>query len=492
MKHCLTLVAALVVLVAGSAWAQPTEPAPKVPTGAEALLPAELRTLPELQLGEVIRKALEFSPMLKSQQAVLEQVKTNTTRAWAMLLPTLDVTGSYTLTDQEIKINFMSDTLVDVVKLAMANCGSWDTASMGPVPALCSADLSALSGSPTVMQQRHNFDAAVTVSLPILNLRTWPNLANVYTAIELSELQKQFSEEQLVFSIVQVYYGVAMAQESIRLMTDVLANAMHHMDQTEVRAKNGVALENERIRAAMGVVQARSALDQAVLAWKLSRESLALLIGMQSGDFRVSSKFETPWDSVGAAAEDLASRRDIQMIKKAEVMADRGLDDAWAKFAPVIMGVWRWSISNNKGFAGTYDQWRAMITLQWSIFDGGTRLADVDERRARLRELRFNQEQALIQARVELAKARSEVDQAQLAITAGEENAVLAEKNLRLVEKQYELGASPQSSVLDAEMQYSQARIAVITSRLRLAVAKITLAKVAGKLYEPADFGQMQ
>jgi outer membrane protein TolC len=478
MRHATII---LLAFLAAAAVSVPTR-AEDAAAGTPDTLPPELRQLRPMELSEVVRKALEYSPTLKAQGAIVEQVSTNTKRAWAMLLPSLDVTGTYTLTDQEIKLDFMGQTFGDLFRLAMVNCGTWDTASMGPAPALCATDPSQMASDPIVIQKRHNFAASAQVAISLINLRTWPNLANVDTAIELTELQEKFTEEQLVFAVVQLYYGIATAQEAIKLMNDNVATAMRHMDLAEVRRKNGVALENERIRAAMGVVQARAALDQAVVAWKLARESLALLIGLPDAQFRAADTFATPWDEVPAAEDDVDGRRDIQMLGKARLMGERNVDDAWARFAPVVMGIWRWDISNNKGFAGNYDQWRAMVTLSWSIFDGGYRFADLDERRARLRELGYNLEQARIQARTEIARAQAEIEAAGLAIQSGEEMARLAEDNLRIVQQQYGLGAAPQTAVLDAEMAHTQARTGLITSRLRLAMAHVSMVKAAGKL----------
>lgn len=485
----------------GGALAQPQPATANMGTGALAAngvslpgVPADVEEFsgyPELGLAQAILKAVEYSPQLQAQAAVVEQVKTNTTRAWAMLLPTLDVSGSYTLTDQEIKLD-MGSGFADLFRLVAMNCGLWDEATMGPAPTLCQTPVEPATGSGStsssserVIQQRHNWDASVTAAISLLNLRTWPNLANVYTAIELTELQKRFSEEQVVYAVVQMYYGIATAQESVRLTKETLLNALHHMDLVEIRFKNGVALQNERVRQAIVVIQARNTLDQALLGLALARQSLGLMLGLSDVHFRVAEGFQTPWDALAERRdleESLGERKDIQMLEKTTLMADRNVDDAIVRFFPVIQGIWKWSISSNKGFGESYDNWRAMITLSWNIFDGGYRFADLDERKAKLREMKFNREQALVAARTEVAKAKAEVESATMAMAAGESMVHLAEENLRIVEKQYQLGAAPQTTVTDAELQFTQARIQVVTAKLRMALARVALVKAAGKL----------
>ncbi len=458
---------------------------------APSPLPSEFRDFPVLTLQEAVKQGLIFSPQLQGGNERVEQVKTNITRAYALLLPFISAGAQYTLADKEIKLDIGS-SFADLYKLAAMNCGAWDTATMGPLPSLCQIPVvpvdstSQDSGSSaTVIQKRNNWDANINVGISILNLRTWPQLFNVYTGVDLAKLQQEYSKELLTFTIIQTYFGIATAQEAVRLAKENLANTMHHMDLTEVRLKNGVALENERVRATISVIQARSNLDQALESLRLSRTALALLIGLEDREFRVEPNpqiaGEEPY-SGQVNLNDLARRKDVLMLDKMEVMADREVTDVWMQWAPTISAVWNWSYTSNTGFAGQNTAWRAIVSLEWAIFNGGMRFAEMDEKRSKVREIRFNRQQALIQAQVEVESARSEISKAQTALSAGEEMVELALKNLSLVENQYKQGAAEQSVVLDAELAFNSARIQVLQGQLRLNLARISLIKALGKL----------
>jgi outer membrane protein TolC len=455
-----------------------------------AVLPgteAEFEGLPVLSLREAVARGLEYSPQLRASQEVVNQVRTNIKRAYALLLPFVTASGTYTLADKEIKLDF-GDSFGDLFRLVAMNCSGWNTGTMGPLPTLCqngsgTGSSNGQSSGPTVIQQRHNYDFGVSAGVSLLNLRTWPQLYNVYTGVELARLQHDFSRDLLAYAVTQTYFGVAAAQEAVRLTRENLGNAMRHMDLTEIRFTNGVALQNERVRSAMAVLQARNNLDQALAALDGTRTALALLVGREDSAFQVEEQPNLPWETPASSPvrlEDHAGRKDLLMLDKMLVMANRQVTDVWAQFAPTITGVWNWSYSSVTGFGGEHTQWRAIVSLNWSLFSGGMRLADLDESKARVREIRFNRDQAALQARMEVAAALTEEVKARRNLKAGEELVELAKENLALVERQYELGVASQATVVDAETMFNTSRIQVLQGRLVLVLAQMALSRAQG------------
>lgn len=444
-------------------------------------------SLPTLTLMEAVRLGMEYSPQLKASMEVVNQAKANIKKAYALLLPFLDLNGQYSLADKEIKVNFGSFS--ELYALAALNCGDWDVASMGALPTLCqpadpAAETSSSSSSATVIQQRHNWDFSVSAGVSLLNLRTWPQIFNVYTGVELARLQHEYNKDVLAFAIAQTYFGVSASQEAVRLARENLANSMRHMDMTEIRFKNGVALQNERVRSAISVVQARTSLDQAILALEAARTALSLLIGREDSLFQVESDPILPWENPESAPVDLGDlsrRKDLLMLDKSLTMARRSVTDVWAQFAPTLTGVWNWAYTNSTGFAGSNTSWRAIVTLSWNVFAGGMRLADLDEKKARVREIRFNKEQMELQARMEVASADSQLKQSQKALESGQEMLELAQENLSLVEKQYQLGVANQTSVIDAETLFKTSRIQVLSGRLQVSLSRLSLVRASGR-----------
>lgn len=178
----------------------------------------------------------------------------------------------------------------------------------------------------------------------------------------------------------------------------------------------------------------------------------------------------------------LARRKDLLMLGKMEEIADRNITDAKLRFLPTLQGLWNWSWSSNTGFAGRNTQWRAMVTLNWSIFEGGFRKFQIDEAKSKLREVKFNRQAASLVAENESHQAISQVRSARLALATSKATMKLAGKNLALVEKQYKLGVAQQTTLLDAELQSRLAHIQIIANRLRLALAELSYLRATGRM----------
>jgi outer membrane protein, multidrug efflux system len=463
------------LVVAAPAWAQ-----------AEDILP----------LDAAVREALVYSPQLKASQEKLVQAKSQLWQAYGLLLPFVTVQGNYTRADERISLDFGSG-FADVFALAALNCNVWDEGVMGPLPSLCTAvpEPAPAEGeesdedSSRVIQELNNWDGSITVGMSLLNARTLPLIKNVYTGEDIAILQQTFAEEQLVFAVVQTYYGTSTAQAAVKLMQENLATAMRSLDFTEIRRKNGVALENERIRAALAVLQARNGLDRAQAGSDLALSSLAILIGRDSADFIVEETPENPWAGIETAFPDgsrLERRVDMRLLDKMSLLAERGVTDIWMKFVPTIGAAWNFSGSSNTGFAGRNTQWRAMLTLNWSIFEGGMRLAELDIARSKVRETGYNKQAALLAARNEVQTAISGINMAQIDLATALEMSTLAQENLTLVEKQYKHGVAQQTVMLDAQTQVQSARIQTLQGNLRLALAQVSLAKAMGLISKTA------
>ena len=453
-----------------------------------------------LTLKEALTRAREYSHELKAARERIAQAQSRVSQAWTTLLPFISATGNYMRADQEISIDFGS--MGDLYALALANCIGWDEDGMGPRPAMCDADMSASADSSgeeedtaRVIQDLNNWDASLNIGMSLINLRSFPLMKAAYASRELEELKVAFSEEALLFAVVQMYYGVSTAQVAGKLLAENLANTMRHLEFSDIRLKAGVALANERVRAAMSVVQARAALDRANEGIRLAKASMAIMLGMDEAVvYRVEEFPEHPYvDEVvsvsdgGRDMELLLRRKDVLMMDKVKELSKHMLNDSKLKFLPNLRGAFSYGLTSATGFSGEHSSWRLFLTLNWSILEGGRRFYEVGEARAKEREAAFNREATIVRARTEVEKARSGIHSARIAVEAAAEMLGLAKENLDIVEKQYKLGAAQQTVILDAQSQHRSAQFQALQGKLQLALAQVALARVLG-VFNPDDF----
>jgi len=452
---------------------------------------ADYRAFPPLTLRDALDRARAYSPRLKASKERIVQAQAQVRMAYTLLLPFVNVTGSYSLADKEVKLDFGG--FGDVFTLAAMNCADWDTDTMGPRPTLCEnprdTDTSDSGDSGAkVIQSRHNWDGAINVGISLLNARTFPQIKNVYTGRELANLRDRFTEENLLYAVVQLYYGVATAQSAVDLMTENLAIVRTNDRLLKAREAAEVALPNERVRFDMAEVDAEDGLAAARLGIDHARRSLAVLMGQEDASFRVTAG-EAPASPDGVPPDDatLGRRLDVRILDKAAVMAERRVTDIWMQFVPTLTALWNGSATSNTGFSGEHFSWRAMVSMEWNVFAGGVRFAQVDEARSRVREARYNRDAALLQARTEVESARRSILDAQRALRSGERLEALARENQDLVRKQYQLGVADQALLLDSDREHLSARIQVIQARLRLTLATLSWSRSVGIFLERVE-----
>ena len=468
MKNILTLLTVWVALLAA----------------APAQAQSSYAALPELSLPDSLQAARKYHPALKASSEKIEQAKSQVNQAWTFLFPFVTTTGTYRRADKEIAVNMGG--LGDLGALAALNCPAWNTATMGPAPALCSAPAGSSSSSssgPIVMQEYNNFDATLTVGMDLLNARAFPAIPYMKHSLEAAVLDSSLSEDNLMFMVIQLYYTISMAQASEDLATEQLQITGKLLDLLRLREASGTALQNERLRLEMSQTQASQALDLARLSLRNTRRTLALVLGRDDPDFKVvPPAVEFVVEPKPAADSQLAARKDLQILDKTVEMTRLGVTDVYLRFLPTIKGAWNYNATSATGFSGDHTSWNATVTLSWSIFDRAQRIIALGDAKAKLREVQYRREASLLAARTEVNNAGNELESSQLTLTQGRKLEELAKENYRLVEKQYELGVADQTAVLDANREYLSARIQVLLGDLRVTLARISYLKAIGRL----------
>ncbi len=467
MKNILTLLTVWVALLATA------------PAHAQSSYSA----LPELTLADSLQAARKYHPILKASTEKVAQAKSQVNLAWTFLFPFVNTTGTYRRADKEIAVNMGG--LGDLAALAALNCPAWDPTTMGPAPALCSAPAggSSSSSGPIVMQEYNNFDATLTVGIDILNARAFPAIPLMKRSLEAAVLDSALSEDNLLFSVIQLYYTISMAQASEDLAAEQLEITSKLLDLLRLREANGTALLNERLRLEMSQTQASQALELSRLSLRNTRRTLALILGRQDHDFKVTPPaVEFVVDQDASRSGELSARKDLQILDKTVEMTRLGVTDVYLRFLPTLKGAWNYNATTATGFGGDNTNWNATVTLTWSIFDRAQRLIALGDAKAKLREVQYRREAALLAARTEVNGARNELESSQVTVTQGRKLEALASENFRLVEKQYELGVADQTAVLDANREYLSARIQVLLGDLRQTLARISYLKALGRL----------
>lgn len=125
---------------------------------------------------------------------------------------------------------------------------------------------------------------------------------------------------------------------------------------------------------------------------------------------------------------------------------------------------------------------RAMISLRGPIFDGGDRLAKIDQVKARIEETEYRRQRALSNLKYDLGDSSRVLETASARASNISGRITSSEKVVTLYTQQFQAGTRTIFELLDAQQELTAARAEQITTRFDVLRAKYRMLRVTGEL----------
>ena len=272
-------------------------------------------------------------------------------------------------------------------------------------------------------------------------------------ALEDVELQRQLITQ----SVKQAYTNINFAQRLILVNEQALRRADLNLRSARGFFEVGTRPKSDVTRAEVDVANARVDLIRSRNAERLGRVALNTAMGVaadtatqvldslvfQPSDMDRSKLIET------ALRQRPESRQARLRVESADALARRTFRD----FFPDITGSGAFG-----GVRSTMDEaWSATLSLSWSIFDGGNRIA-------RHREARANFDAAQARVRATELDIQRDVEQGVISVNEAEERIQAAQKlvesaqeNFRLAQGRFDAGVGTILELTDAQLALTQA-----------------------------------
>jgi outer membrane protein TolC len=289
-----------------------------------------------------------------------------------------------------------------------------------------------------------------TGSLPVgLNIRTGYELAELKVqwlvcdfgrrlgrynqagiATDIAQLQTQRAYQTVANDVATAYYYVLRARSLRRIASESVRRAEDDLDVAKKLAKGGVIEREKVLRAEVALAQAQRALDVTDEALAVAIAALNLAIGLNvSAPTDVVDAADIPSFTLSLAdclQAAVAGRREFQVARESVQVAQEGTRVARADFAPRIVADGSLLDFQQSSPRGHADLALGFIKLEWVLFEGGKRVAEVRVADSRIREavaqaesiadtIAFQVNQAyrqLVAARKGIDRSRPAVDQA--------------------------------------------------------------------------------
>ena len=426
------IAAALVIVLAGSAQAQPTE---------------------TLTLQRALELATQQQPNLARTRATIEAAQARVFLAKVAYIPT--VTGS-----------------------ANATTGS----SRGQP---CAGDITRACGG--------FFELQETTSLALsANWRIY-DFGQTRASVRAAELQARATETTLATTSldirrdVEVAYLEAVARgRLVKVAEATVASEDLHLDQARrfvaAQAKDPIEVAQAQARAA----NAKAALATAQSTLAIAMANLRSAIGLI--DTRTIA-VESSWPTPAAIPPNLPELVEISRKHRPELAqldlqiqaSEASVVAADAANRPVLSASASTQYNPGTGDWTPEPTWNAGLTLSWQFFDGGRSKYNARIARADAAATRADKNALLVSLTAQLDSARSQIIANSAAVAASEEAVTAARAQLQLAEARYAQGLGSQIELTDAQQAVTLAEGNLVTSQWQLATAWAQLRRALGE-----------
>lgn len=306
-------------------------------------------------------------------------------------------------------------------------------------------------------------------------------------ALQAATSDEQTAQRSAVLLVANAYLAVLADEEAVASATQTLEQRSRQADIAKRRVAAQVAAPIEEVRASIGVESARGELSRAQGALRRNKAQLAGAMGLPATTELSLEAVEVTPVAVTAAeagARAAASRPEVVAAKQRLLTAELQVAIAGANHRPSLL------LSGSVG-----PSWQATDTPSSQTSAGANAalvfsLPLIDPSVGAAERLAMAQRSAagaaLEQVRQTVATEAStaviDAEQARVSLTIAEQTAKLAAANLVQAEGRYAAGAAPLMELLDAQLQDSQARQALVSQRYLAGRAQFSVMGAMGEL----------
>ena len=475
-----------VLLTFSNAFSTAEEPPAESPVPVAEVAPATVSTQ-TLTLADAQQRALADNPTLHAVEARIAQAEARVRQARSLYFPQVD--ASYTASRTQVPESTLDDARAGIRRstrqavVGSAISGIFDPVASpaGTVFGIGSSLFGGIQADRALEDSVSNYNGSLTARYLLFDgFSRRFSLAITRIAVDETEAGLREAQRQLLAGVAQAFYGVQLAREQEAIaIADEAFNAKQLTD-AEARQRVGTGSLSDVLNFEVRVRAARTALLDARRDVEQARILLATLMGIEDAKLADGAEI-APLDA--EAAEELAApavesslayalenRPDIQQNQFAVARTGAGVRQRRAAYFPTVGAFASQDVNRTTGPGFGLDDTSSSVglSLNYSLFSGGRRKAEVAEARAIETEAEYLLEDAELNAVSEVRRTLADLTTAQEQLLLQRTTAEFVQRQRDLVEKEYNAGQGSlerlnqaQRDLIEAQGRLAQARVAL-------------------------------
>jgi outer membrane protein len=322
---------------------------------------------------------------------------------------------------------------------------------------------------------------------------SWHGVNRAKLMNEAVEHQLERTEQEIVFRVVNAYYGALLAAKQLELAEQAIKTSQSILDRSQSRFDAGLVVESDLLTAKVRMAARRQELIRDRNSLDLARAELSNALGVPVDLlFQPTETLTEPTLPVPVLQDverlALTNRPDLKRIQSEESAQRQSVAIAKSSFGPRVNAFAGWEMDNPTFVAGGGgNNWLGGVEMQIDLFQGGAKRAELARERALQEKVTAMKQVASDGVRLEVRRAYYNLDSARQEVEVARAVIAQAQDSLRINQDRYDSGLTTVTDLLGAEeaTRHSQTDYWQAVYRFHTSYASLELASGSLNLQSP-------
>lgn len=286
---------------------------------------------------------------------------------------------------------------------------------------------------------------------------SWRSMNRTQRLRDAAGHQLERTDQEIIFRVIDSYYAALLAKKQLDVAEQAMQTAQAVLDRSRNRLESGVAVESDYLSARVRIATRRQELIRAQNNVEMSRARLSTAMGLSTqSEFEPTNALAerefhvTRLEELEKQAVEL--RPDLKRVRSEEAAQQQSVSIAKSAFGPRVNAFAGWQADNPTFVAGGGgNNWLAGIELQFDLFQGGAKRAQLSRERAMQDKVAAIKEMAADAVRLEVRRTYYDVDAARQQLEVTRASIADSQESLRINQNRYEAGLSTITDLLASE-----------------------------------------
>ena len=394
-----------------------------------------------LDLKTALNIAHDNNPTLKVADLEIQRVDYSKKETLGNLLPPVSATGQYTN---------------NIMKSVM----------------FMPASMSAMMGGASYMEigYKNSYSGTVSAQMPLVNFALWESIKSKQADIDLILEKARSSSIDMTKQVKDAYYGVLLANASLKVLEQSIANAKEVLKSTQAAYEHGVSSEYDYLRAQVQVNNLNPTYINAKNGAELATLQLKMLLSLpESQEIEVTEQLSDYENNVSLLDEFQANRSltentELRQLDLNIASLQHSLKMTKYQHLPSLAAFGQYVYQTQaEDFKISDYKWVSSalvgLTLNIPIFNGNTVINQTKQVEIAVKELQLQRDYAATGMDIQIQSALKSMNAAKEQLVVNKEAIAQAERGYEIAKVRYNTGSGTILELNDSELALTQSRL---------------------------------